>query len=358
MSESRWLDPNLASAAFENDRPVARLSLVLWILAVLAGGSALIIGSGARRDASARQAEWVTATAETASARERAATLRAELEREDLAQRNVRTEFLNERIAERAFSWNGLFAHLTELMPRGVRLLNLSPQGFTLRRGSRAMTAPSAATTRVTMRLRGEAEDTESLLELIDRLFAHPAFSSPNLARETEQKDSRIRFDLSVEYLPATRRDGEPALAGASAVDTGLAENAVGSGRAESASPAGGPTSRPESPASDVASAGAAETAGSAAAASGGLVDISRVTRDTTRRRELAQSTSRPSVVDQLDDEDREPGASPAGDRRLTRPEVSPPGAPPRSGMPRGLDPTLIFPTALPPYASPSGGRR
>ena len=39
------------------------------------------------------------------------------------------------RLAERSFSWSGLLEKLSQTMPRGVRLMRLSPEGFVRERG-------------------------------------------------------------------------------------------------------------------------------------------------------------------------------------------------------------------------------
>ena len=49
-------------------------------------------------------------------------TLESDLRRADLERVNLQTEYLNQRIAERAFSWNLLFDDLVGVMPRQVRV--------------------------------------------------------------------------------------------------------------------------------------------------------------------------------------------------------------------------------------------
>ncbi len=209
-----WQGPNLAGAPFENQRPIERLAALLWILALVAVAIGAWRFHVLERDSGTKASDLARYTTETASARERATALETELEHADLPGLNQRTEFLNRRLTERAFSWNRLLDRLTETLPRGVRLRTLTPQAFaketpaSLRRGATA--APAAAVTRVSLRLDGQAEDTEALLEFVDRLFAHPEFDQPNLARESEKKDLLIDFDLSVDYLPpGEAADGE-----------------------------------------------------------------------------------------------------------------------------------------------------
>jgi len=51
------LDPNLASAPFLNARPVERLALFLWVLALVVGGAAYWSTASSRQEAGARRAE-------------------------------------------------------------------------------------------------------------------------------------------------------------------------------------------------------------------------------------------------------------------------------------------------------------
>lgn len=206
MSRVRWQEPNLARVPFVNERPVRRLAITLWVLFAIVAGLGVWQSRASRQQTATRLAELVRLNSEIVSARERAAKLDGELRSANLRAQNERTEFLNRRLAERSFSWSSLLESLTAVMPRGVRLLRLSPDGFTSERRRGGAEPQPAAATRVAMRISGEAEETEALLEFVDRLFQHPAFERPNLARESEKKDLRIQFDLAVAYLPEVAR--------------------------------------------------------------------------------------------------------------------------------------------------------
>ena len=51
------------------------------------------------------------------------------------------------------------------------------------------------------LHLTGIAESDEALLELLDNLFAHPAFDSPQLPNEVRRPEG-VSFSLNVLYLP------------------------------------------------------------------------------------------------------------------------------------------------------------
>lgn len=197
-----WQAPNLARARFENLRPLTRVSTLLAVLALAATAwnSTTWVRAGAI--GAEKTAELGRLNRETAEANARISTLEDDLRAADLESENERAAFLNQRIAERAFSWNLLLDRLVEAMPAGVRLRQLSPasEPRSARRTANPIRAPGPET--VTLRVSGEAEDDEALLALVDRLFADVHFRAPDLAGETTREDGLIQFELAVRYLP------------------------------------------------------------------------------------------------------------------------------------------------------------
>lgn len=203
-----WPAPNLARARFENLRPVRRVTALLALAA--AGLTAwnvatwLAAGAGAQERAS----ELEQLLRETGAARERVATLEHDLAGSDLEAENRRAVFLNDRIAERVFSWNLLLDQLVETLPEGVRLRQLSPVT------GRRVAPGRGGFESVALAIGGEAESDEALLEFIDRLFADPRFGRPDLARQAIRDDGIVVFDLTVAYRPGAEEAG-PGGAGA-----------------------------------------------------------------------------------------------------------------------------------------------
>lgn len=197
------IGPNLARAPFVNARPVRRLSVVLWLLALglLGWNVRAYLDSGA--GATARRADLTRLRKENAETRARIQTLEDDLRRADLIRVNLQTEYLNQRIAERAFSWNLLLDDMAQVLPRQVRVQRLAPEGFRDDRSLGTGRTPSSAERRVSMRLSGEAADDEALLEFVDRLFAHPSFDSPNLSSESRNRSGSLDFELTVGYRAA-----------------------------------------------------------------------------------------------------------------------------------------------------------
>jgi Tfp pilus assembly protein PilN len=198
--------PNLARRPFANTRPATRAGVALWLAGVLlfAGNVAVYYSyyaSSADKRAALAEIEGRT-TREEATARD----LETALARIDLAAQNEQVEFLNRKIAERAFSWSLLFDRLAEVLPDEVRLASLRPEGVvederkTTRELARARTVEQG---RVRLDVVGEAKNGEALLRFVDNLFAHPAFDEPDLAYEATEAGNAIEFKLVVEYLPA-----------------------------------------------------------------------------------------------------------------------------------------------------------
>lgn len=220
------LAPNLARRPFVNARPVTRLAAVLWLLgaalsvANVLAVSAYLVGSAAKRE---RLAELEAAVV---GELQRADALDAKLEGMDLEDLNDRVAFLNRRIAERTFTWGRLFDDLSEVLPREVRIVGISPlsisgdaktgarQAGSRRAGSRRSpgTAQGIDDTQpeFVLTFNGVARSSEQLLDFIDALFAWPDFSRPDLVSEESGADG-LTFTATATYRPRHSDDSSPA---------------------------------------------------------------------------------------------------------------------------------------------------
>lgn len=205
---------NLASRPFVNDRPVKRVTILLWalgaLLAIAAAWSYWVYVAGRedqRRELARLEGAMEVERAEIAELQRRFASF-------ELEGQNQRVRFLNQRIAERTFSWSLLFDHLAEILPADVRLLNLAPEvGFGAVRRIDEESLAEIPGERVPLRVNATARREEAILELLDAMFASPRFERPNLAQESrERSGGETRISLSVVYLPGA---GEEPLDGA-----------------------------------------------------------------------------------------------------------------------------------------------
>lgn len=215
---------NLAHRPFANTRPVARVAILLWVLSalLLAGNVALFwgyfAGSGEQR------ARLQKIDADIVRNGEQIARMEGQVEGLDLARQNERVLFLNEKIAERTFSWSLLFDRVAAAMPPAVRLTRLTPESADEkgggRRGRRQREGNGALGSdgEVMLTIGGEAQNDEALLQFVDNLFAHPAFDEPNPSSESKNEQTGvISFNLRVAYLPAGALAEAPGAAGVAA---------------------------------------------------------------------------------------------------------------------------------------------
>ena len=198
---------NLARRPFLNSRPVVRVSLLLWVLGLLILlGNVSLFWSYLSSSADKRQ-QIARGQDEIARQQRAASQLQSRLDSIDLERQNEQIDFLNQKIEERTFSWSLLLDRLAEVLPNDVRLTRLSPQ--TERRDGESRRSRTAASTsnprregQVPLYITGETRNDEALLRFVDNLFAHPAFTDPNLLREERQENNLVRFELTVQYIP------------------------------------------------------------------------------------------------------------------------------------------------------------
>ncbi len=214
---------NLAARPFVNARPVARVTTLLAVLAagVLIADAVLFWGYYRGRTDQREQLRQLEA--DVATERREVAELARQIGAVRIDQQNRRAAYLNQKITQRTFAWGQLFDHLATILPNDVRLLSLKPEPIAAgpRRGSAAATgrtaasrrtaadqsaAPAPTEERVALAIEGASRRDEAILELLDTLFADPAFSSPNLAREAQQQ-GEVRFSLTVIYHPQALAD-------------------------------------------------------------------------------------------------------------------------------------------------------
>ncbi len=198
---------NLARRPFLNSRPVVRIALLLWLLGLLLLlGNVSLFWNYLSGSADKRQ-QIALGEKEIAKQQQGADRLQRRLDDIDLVQLNEQVDFLNQKIEERTFSWSLLIDRLVEVLPDGVRLSRLAPE--TRERGPRAGRRVQAAARdgtprrQIPLTITGETRSDEALHQFVENLFAHPAFTDPNLMREERREDDNlVSFFLTVQYIP------------------------------------------------------------------------------------------------------------------------------------------------------------
>lgn len=236
--------PNLARRPFVNARPVSRVALLLALAGALLLVLNLVLYVGYANTRRANATHLVQVEERIAAEATRVEAASAALTDADLERQNQLVDYLNRRIEERTFSWSVLFDRLSALLPGKVRLNSLSPsfvgEGDDRRSGRRG----PAPRRRVVLGMQGTARDGEAILELVDALFADPAFDNPDLNHENRQQ-GEIRFSLSVTYLPEvaeTTVDGTTESAAGDGDTQNAATAATDAGAAPAADDEGGGT--------------------------------------------------------------------------------------------------------------------
>ena len=121
-----------------------------------------------------------------------------------------------------------------------MRIDALNPEvdeGDDTRRTRRRRRATTPDDGRVSLNIDGLADNTEHLLEFVDRLFEHESFEEPKLSSESRDV-SGVRFRLEVKYLPyLTAESGDVQMTSADAPVSG---SEVGAGETSlAAAPSG-----------------------------------------------------------------------------------------------------------------------
>jgi hypothetical protein len=200
---------NLAQRPFVNTRPVERVAAILWVLGVALLVWNLKLFMGYLGSSQSTRGKLGTLERDIAGEQRTNAELQGQVGNLGLDQENREVTFLNRKIEERTFSWSLLFDRIAEVLPDEVRLLRLTPSnvvqreiGLGARPSARELNPPP-----VVLTLHCEAKDDEALLRFVDNLFAHPAFSEPNLQNEEREDSGLLRFDLTVQYQPNAPTD-------------------------------------------------------------------------------------------------------------------------------------------------------
>jgi len=204
---------NLARRPFVNTRPVTRVSLLLWILGLL-----LLLGNVSLfwnylSGSAEKRAELERLEQDKQRQEQTVRQLEQRLASLDLEQQNKKVNYLNQKIAERTFSWSLLFDRLAEVLPNDVRLTRLAPRPVDKKAGGRPEDELGPRDDRVLLVIHGKSKSDEALLDFVDRLFAHDSFDEPDLFRETrEQDDNLVDFDVQVIYMPGGKSAQKPTI--------------------------------------------------------------------------------------------------------------------------------------------------
>ena len=104
------------------------------------------------------------------------------------------TQFVNARLAERAFSWSELLDRLERVFPDDVRIESISPA--------------FGKTGIVHLAMVADSKSGDGMTRTIDRLNHDPTFANPFPTSE-ERTDNGWKFGIGVDYRPSIARPVE-----------------------------------------------------------------------------------------------------------------------------------------------------
>ena len=185
------LHPNLASRPYRDYRPVWAAATLLAVLTVAL--FAYNVQTAWRYFATTQEtrAEIADLERQIGNERKRAETAREALARFDTVTLRARSAFVNQRIAERTFSWSMMLDDLERVIPNDVRLTRLAPN-------------PTADGT-YSISMECLTKTDEGMVRLIQAFFASPKFDRPNPTSESVTREGLFRFSMTVQYQPAPR---------------------------------------------------------------------------------------------------------------------------------------------------------
>lgn len=190
---------NLARSPFANTRPIVRVAMVLWTVAILLGVYNGVTYWHSFSGSEATKVKLETNKATIQEAHESIKAAEQALAGLHLREQNETVHFLNARIAERTFPWSLLFDSISEILPNGIRLVSLNPTPKS-RTGSRQSKKNRVADS-VHLGIHAVAKTDADLLDFIDELFSSETFEKPRLSKEKRTDSGEIDFHLTTDFL-------------------------------------------------------------------------------------------------------------------------------------------------------------
>lgn len=177
---------NLAARPYRDYRPVYAVVVVMSLLTAFLMLNNVETFYRYVHETRSTRAKIAQLEAQARNETERARQVEHRLQQLDLARLDVRTQFINDRLAERAFSWSTLLDELESVLPDDVRLVSI---------------APTFEDRGISLALRLQSKSAEGMIETINRMHADPQFANPFPGNESRE-DGGYTFNLTVGYRP------------------------------------------------------------------------------------------------------------------------------------------------------------
>jgi hypothetical protein len=180
---------NLAARPYRDYRPVYAVVVVMSLLTAFLMLNNVETYYRYIHETRNTRAKIASVEAEAQRERENAAKVEQRLKSIDVAQLDAQTQFVNAKLAERAFSWSALLDQLEMILTDDVRLVSVTPS--------------FAEDGTITLALSFQSKSTEGMITTLNRMNDDPHFRNPFPSNETQTAEGQFQFVLSSEYLPA-----------------------------------------------------------------------------------------------------------------------------------------------------------
>jgi Tfp pilus assembly protein PilN len=185
---------NLAAKPYRDYRPYIAVMAVGWLLVALMALNNLDTWYRYQRDTKTTREEIDALNRQTDVERTKLQTSQQRLRSIDVPLMTAQTNYVNSRLAERAFSWSELLDRLERVLPDDVRLLSVSPtfnkSGF------------------VHLSLVCVGKGDASMVTTLDRFNRDSHFSRPFPTSE-DNTGNGYNFGIGVDYRPTVARSVE-----------------------------------------------------------------------------------------------------------------------------------------------------
>ena len=185
---------NLASQPYRDYRPVYAVVVVMSLLIAVLMLNNVDTYYRYKTETKTTRATIAKLEAQAEQEKGRATAADNQLRSFNLAALGNETHFINARLAERAFSWSELLDRLEDVLPKDVRLLNITP-AF----------QPNQY---VHLEMSFDAKTTDGMLATITNLQKNKQFANPFPHNES-QTEKGFSFTVGVDFKPTIARPVE-----------------------------------------------------------------------------------------------------------------------------------------------------
>jgi type IV pilus assembly protein PilN len=99
----------------------------------------------------------------------------------------AQSDFLNQLIARKAFSWTSVFTDLEKMVPTRMHVVSIAPL--------------LDEQNQLELKMTVVGDSREKLIELLQRMESSPQFRSPQLTSESAEQQ-RLQFQITAVYVP------------------------------------------------------------------------------------------------------------------------------------------------------------